>query len=399
MHGLPERGPIDDARLKIIADGGVLIAGDTIAHVGNFEQLRRDAAIKNLSIEEVQNPSVLLPGFIDAHTHICFAGNRARDYALRVAGTPYLEIAKQGGGILDTVSKTRLASEDALTDLLISQLDRHLSDGVTTCEVKSGYGLSLNDELKMLNAIRRAAQLHPASVIATCLAAHVRPKEFSDNASYLKMIVADLLPQVKKESLAERVDIFVEDGAFTPEEAISYLKAAKDLGFKSTVHADQFHCGGSRVAAQTGAISADHLEASGDNELAQLKSAGVIATALPGASLGLGMSFAPARKILDTGLSLVIASDWNPGSAPMGDLLLQAAVLGANQKLSFAETLAAITCRASHALSLKDRGSLTTGNRADFIAFPTTDYRDILYHQGRLKPSQVWTCGLLRKNK
>jgi imidazolonepropionase len=191
------------------------------------------------------------------------------------------------------------------------------------------------------------------------------------------------------------MDIFVEKGAFSTDLARPFLEQAKNSGFGITVHADQFTTGGSKLAVEMGACSADHLEASGDEEISLLAKSNVVAIALPGASLGLGMPFAPARKLLDGGVCLAIATDWNPGSAPMGDLLLQAALLSAFQKLTAAETFSAITFRAATALRIQDRGTLASGKKADMIAFPTKDYREILYHQGKLKPNIVWKNGYM----
>lgn len=393
MRGIPAAGPVPDDRLEILVNGGIVISDGVIKKIGSFDILLKEAIADKIPVDEIEGPSVVMPGLIDCHTHVCFAGDRSRDYALRVSGTPYLEIAKRGGGILNTVEKTRAATEDELTTCLRSRCDRMIRDGITTCEVKSGYGLNLEDEVKMLKAVRRVDKAHAVDLIATCLAAHVRPNEFSDDKAYLDFLTSELLPKIIGENLARRVDAFVDDGAFGEKDALTYLSAAKRLGFSVTVHADQFKKGGSTVAAEMGAVSADHLEAAGNAEFAALKKGGVIAVALPGASLGLGMGFAPARKILDAGLPLAIASDWNPGSAPMGDLLMQAAVLGANQKLTTAETLAALTVRAGTALELPDRGLLSDGSGADFILFETDDYRDILYHQGRLKPARVWKNG------
>lgn len=294
---------------------------------------------------------------------------------------------------MDTVRKTRDCDEHTLVELLVQRLERHASEGVTSCEVKSGYGLSIEHELKILRAIREATKLQPVSLVPTCLAAHITPPEFDSPAMYLEHIIGELLPIVAREALAKRVDIFVEASAFPAAIAAPFLKRAMPMGFDAVVHADQFTTGGSAVAVEVGAISADHLEASGEEEIRALAESNTIATVLPGASLGLGMHFAPARKMLDYGCALVIASDWNPGSAPMGDLLMQAAVLSAQQKLSNAETLSAITSRAARALGVSDRGTLEAGKRADFIAFPVDDYREILYHQGKLKPARMWIAG------
>ena len=393
MAGLPEAGPINDEQLQVLENAGILMNGDRIVLVGEYNSLLKIASEQHYALEKIDQPMVLLPGLIDAHTHICFAGSRANDYAMRVAGKSYLEIARNGGGILDSVRKTREATVVELVDLLKKRCDRHLKEGVTTCEVKSGYGLTVEDELKMLEAIKLVNKHHALELVPTCLAAHMRPPEHTNSRVYLQYILKELLPQIKEQDLCSRVDIFIEDTAFNEEDSLEYLSAVKDLGFDITVHADQFSTGGSRIAAEVEAISADHLEASGDEEIALLKQAGVVATVLPGASLGLGMHYAPARKMLDGGLCLAIATDWNPGSAPMGDLLCQAALLGAAEKLTTAETLAAITVRAARALNLADRGTLEKGKLADMIAFPTDNYREILYYQGKLKPTQVWKRG------
>ena len=393
MDNLPVAGPIADAQLQVLEQGGVLVQGEKIVKTGKYTQLHREAIEHKYKLELIREPMVLLPGLVDAHTHMCFAGSRANDYALRVAGKSYLEIARSGGGILDSVRKTREASVVELTELLKKRCDRHLAEGVTTCEVKSGYGLTVDDELKMLEVIGLVNRHHELDLVPTCLAAHMLPPEFTDANVYLEHVLSELLPEVLEQNLANRVDIFIEDTAFKEEAAISYLLAARDLGFDITVHADQFSSGGSRVAVEAGAVSADHLETSTEAEIALMQEAGTVATVLPGASLGLGMHYAPARQMLDGGLCLAIATDWNPGSAPMGDLLLQAALLGAAEKLTIAETLAAVTLRAARALNLTDRGKIAKGKLADMIAFPTDNYKEILYFQGKLKPKIIWKKG------
>jgi len=388
--GLPVKGALRDDHLPMIENGGILVQKGKIVKVDSFEKLYT----KDVDFHHIQGKTVCLPGFVDSHTHICYAGSRARDYALRNSGGTYLEIAAAGGGIWDTVTQTRKADQAALMDGILSRCLEHLDKGVTTLEVKSGYGLSVQEELKMLRAIKLARKKTPASLVPTCLAAHMRPKDWADSREYLEVIVEELLPIVRAEGLAHRVDAFVEQSAFSPMEVLPYLQRAKQMGFDITVHADQFSPGGSRVAVEIGAISADHLEASGEAEIALLAQSDTIATALPGASLGLGCGFAPARKILDAGGALAIASDHNPGSAPMGDLLAQACILGTFEKLSNAEVLAGITFRGAAALNLTDRGSLAPGNWADLAIFPTNDYREIPYHQGRMGPREVWKKGV-----
>lgn len=392
LSGLALNGAINDDHLEVIRGGGVIVEGGKILATGDFEGLR--LANPALSVEKVEGEQVLLPGFIDCHTHICFAGSRAKDYSLRIQGKTYLEIAKSGGGIWDSVTQTRAAALSKLVELLKQRVQRHLTDGVTTIEIKSGYGLDVSNELKMLRAIKEVSLTTVADLVPTCLAAHLLPKDFEGSQTeYLDHVLADLLPLVKAEELADRVDIFIEESAFDRTASVPYLLAAKALGFEVTVHADQFTTSGLEVAIEVGAVSADHLEASTEREAALLKGSETVAVVLPGASLGLGMQYAPARKLLDAGACVAIASDWNPGSAPMGDLLMQAAVMSAAEKLSTAEVFAGLTFRAAKALSLKDRGTLTAGMLADMQAYPCSDYREILYHQGKIKPAIVWKNG------
>ena len=392
LDHLSLKGALKDDQLDIIEQAGILIEGEKILQVGKWENLCK--AFPKAEIVELNGDFVALPGMVDCHTHICFGGSRARDFAMRNSGKTYLEIAQAGGGIWDTVTQTRKLSQSDLAQLTAKNANRHLSEGVTTIEVKSGYGLSVEEELKMLRAIQDARQSTQADLISTCLAAHMKPRDFlGSNSEYLELIIQELFPVMKKEKLTNRIDAFIEKSAFSPEEIKPYFQKAKELGFELTVHADQFSVGGSKVAVEFEARSADHLEASGDAEIQVLAKSNTIAVALPGASLGLGCAFTPARKLLDQGGALAIASDWNPGSAPMGDLLAQASILATFEKLSTAEVLAGITFRAAAALGLSDRGKLSQGQLADFILFPTSDYREILYQQGKLKPLQVWKNG------
>jgi len=388
LAGLAMKGALRDDNLQIIPQGGVLVENGLILAVDDFEVLRK--ANPSTPIQEINGDYVLLPGFVDCHTHICFAGSRAKDYAMRIQGKTYLGIAKAGGGIWDSVTQTRAVDEDVLEKLLLEKVERHLAEGVTTIEIKSGYGLETQSELKQLRAIAKVSAQTKANLVSTCLAAHIVPKDFNGGQSeYLNYVFHDLLPIIKNERLSNRVDIFIEESAFDANNALTYVNRAKQMGFDLTVHADQFTTGGSAVAVKSGAVSADHLEASKDAEIKLLANSDTVAVVLPGASLGLGMPYAPARKLLDAGACLAIASDWNPGSAPMGDLLMQAAVISAAEKLNTTEVFAGLTFRAAKALRLNDRGILAPGMRADMQAYPTNDYREILYQQGKLKPLTV----------
>ncbi|QQS50416.1 MAG: imidazolonepropionase [Bacteroidota bacterium] len=395
MNHLPLKGALADEQLETIPLAGILIENGLVRETGNFETLIKQHK-KTAEVEHINGTWIATPGFIDPHTHICWAGNRAHDYAMRLEGKSYIEIAKSGGGIWDTVTKTRQASLEELVRLILERAERHLSDGITTIEVKSGYGLTVDQELKILHAIALANKSTAADLVPTCLAAHICPKDFWGKSSdYLNMMLEQLLPEVMAKKLSKRVDIYLEDSAFSPEEGHNYLLEARRLGFDLTVHADQFTAGGSKIATQLMAMSADHLEASEEEEIRMLAESNTIAIALPGASIGLADPFAPARRLLDAGAGLAIGSDWNPGSAPMGDLLVQASLLGMYEKLNTAETLSAITFRAAAALGLTDRGILKTGSLADIAAFQLGDYKDILYNQGRIKPQMVWKKGNL----
>ncbi|KNB62912.1 imidazolonepropionase [Chryseobacterium sp. Hurlbut01] len=394
LANLSLRGKLSDEQLEIITDGGILIDQDKIYKVGNFNILQSEN--QNAQIEEIKGEQIALPAFTDSHTHICFGGNRANDFAMRNAGKTYLEIAESGGGIWSSVQHTRNASEEELLKTLLERINILISLGITTIEVKSGYGLDVENEIKMLRIIKKAQSQTVATLVPTCLSAHLKPRDFDgDNKAYLDYILNEILPKVKEENLSQRVDIFIEKSAFQPEESKEFLLKTKDLGFEITVHADQFTAGSSRIAVEVGARSADHLEATIDEDIMFLAESDTVATALPGASLGLGEKFTPARKLLDAGAILAIASDWNPGSAPMGNLITQASILATYEKLTTAEVLAGITFRSAFALGLEDRGRLENGFKADFVTYKTDNFQNVLYNQGSLKAEHIYINGNL----
>jgi imidazolonepropionase len=396
MDNLPLKGSLKDAQLEIIEEAGIVHQQGKILEIGLFNELCTKYSSANPVHQIMEVDLIALPGLIDPHTHIIWAGSREKDYALRLEGKSYSEIAQGGGGIWDTVTNTRNATGVELNKSLISRATTKLHDGITTCEVKSGYALNLEGEIRLLEIIKSVGQEHPIDLVSTCLAAHIRPRDFEGTTyEYLQYLTMMLLPLIKSEELSNRIDIFVEEGAFGVREAENYLKSAKKLGFDLVVHGEQFTSGGVELAVNLGAKSVDHLEVIQSKEIKMLAESDVVATVLPGASLGLGCQFAPARKLLDAGCCLAIGSDWNPGSAPMGDLLVQTAILGTFEKLTNAEQFSAITFRAAFALNLMDRGILKKGHLADFIGFPGRNYQEILYQQGMLKPAVVWKSGIL----
>ena len=388
MSNLPLKGSITDEKLEIIENGGVIIDGNKILEVGKFS----DLAKKEKNILEIDFQSVLVPGFIDCHTHICHYGSRSEEYSKRNAGMSYQQILSEGGGIHNTMTATENASDEELERVTISRLDRHFNEGVLTCEIKSGYGPDLDQEVRLLNIINKINKNHAMDIIPTCLAAHVTPKIYNSSSEYLNKIIEELIPVLEKKKLTNRIDIFIEEKAFSVSESFDYLSQLKNK-FDITVHANQFSSGGVKVGVDCGAKSVDHLEVIDDNEIRYLSNSNTSAVVLPGCSLGLGIPFAPARKLLDRNCKLSIATDWNPGSAPMGDLLQQSSLLGSIEKLSSAEVFSAITYRSADALGLNDRGKIEKEKLADFIGFKTDNYRDILYNQGKLKPSFICKRG------
>ncbi|MBR98597.1 MAG: imidazolonepropionase [Flavobacteriaceae bacterium] len=390
MSNMAFKGSLSDEQLRIIKNGGIIVEGDRIVEVGNFSDLKHMCK----SVHEIEFECIILPGLIDCHTHICFAGSRANEYSKKIQGINYQQILSEGGGIYQTMEQTELNSDEELKKLTLSRLKRHFFEGVLTCEVKSGYGMDLIQERRLLKVINQIEKECPTDIIPTCLAAHVPPKNKNNlSREYLKLIVKELFPALKKENLAKRVDVFIEKNAFNINEAEEFLNSARQNGFDITAHTNQFSSGGLSIAVKSGALSVDHLEVISDEEIKLLSNSDTTGVVLPGCSLGLGLPFAPARKILDSGCKLAIATDWNPGSAPMGDLLMQASILASNQKLNNAEIFSGLTYRSANALGLNDRGIIEPNRIADFIGFKLPDYREILYNQGKIKPSFICKRG------
>ncbi len=324
------------------------------------------------------------PGLVDCHTHVVFAGDRADEFALRCAGATYLEIARRGGGIRATVRATREASEDTLVELALPRLARMLAHGVTTAEAKSGYGLSVADELKMLRAVGRLPSLQPIELVATLLCAHAIPPEYAESReAYVELCVREIVPEVARAGLARFCDAFVEKGAFTVDEGRAILGRAKELGMKARLHADQMSAMGAvELAAELGAASADHLEYLTDAGLAALAAAGVSAVLLPVSTLFLKQEpYAPGRRLWDAGLNVGLATNLNPGSATSENASLALGLACLFNGLTPSEALFAFTKGAARALLIDDRvGSLAPGMQADLVVHACESHEHLAYH-------------------
>jgi imidazolonepropionase len=333
---------------------------------------------------------VVLPGFVDSHTHLIFAGTREDEFEQRLQGATYQQIAAKGGGINATVRRVRQAGKEELKALARPRLRRLLAAGVTTIEVKSGYGLTLADELKSLEAIADLNAEGPWELVPTFLGAHAVPPEFAaDRAGYVRLLVDEMLPEIARCQLAEFCDVFCETGVFGLEESAAILTAARRLGFRLKLHADELTpLGGAELAAELQATSADHLLCITDSGIDALAAAGTVATLLPGTAFFLGLPYAPARRLLDRGLAVAIASDCNPGTCMTENLPLVGAMACTQMKMLPGEVVTGLTLNGAAALGCSDRiGSLEVGKQADLVICDVPDYRHLFYHFG---VNHVW---------
>jgi imidazolonepropionase len=389
-------------RVNVLTDAAVLIRGDRIVEVGPGRVLRG----ANPRASRVDcGGGVLMPALVDSHTHAVFGAPRFAEHELRAAGVDYMEIARRGGGIHASVRDVRERSEKALFDLAQARVRELASYGVGTIEVKSGYGLTLEDEVKLLTVIRRLAKLLPLRLVPTFLGAHEIPLEHRETATrrrdYVDLVIHQMIPRVAADELARFADVFCETGVYTVAESREILGAARQAGLKLKLHADELtSSGGAELAAEMGATSADHLAAISDAGIRALARSGTVATVLPATMLFLGKpSQAPARRLIEAGVPLALATDFNPGTSPTVSLPLVMTLAVSQLRLNSAEAVIAATVNGAAALGLATEvGQIAPGFSADFALFGIRDYRELPYWLGARVCRGLWTrgkaCGL-----
>jgi len=377
---------LDESGLGIIRNGAIAIKKGKIFWVGETDPFTESFILSSSGQQIDATGKVVMPGLIDSHTHLIFAGSREHEFEQRIQGLSYLEIAERGGGILSTVEATRRAPFEELHSLGKKRLDRMLSKGITTIEAKSGYGLSLEDEIKILKVTKALNENHPIDIIPTFLGAHTIPKEFkNDRDRYIDLIIEEMIPEVAREGLAEFCDVFCEEKAFGIEESRKILETGKRYGLKPKIHADQLSPGsGAELAAEVGAFSADHLEYISRIGIKKMAEKGVVAVLLPGASFFLSMKrYPPAREMIGKGVTISLATDLNPGSSMTESLPLMMTMGCTMFKLLPREVMQATTIHAAKSMGRENEiGSLEVGKKADILVLDIPNYRYLPYHFG-----------------
>jgi len=372
--------------IGLVEDGAVAVAGEEIVWTGKTSEVEDKLEITSRTKVIDASGKTVLPGLVDPHTHMVFGGSREHELELKLQGVPYLDILARGGGILSTVRATRKASKEELVEKGLKYAEQMLSQGTTTAEAKSGYGLTVEDEIKQLEAIKEINERHGLDLVPTFLGAHAIPEEYRDNAdAYVDLVINEMLPKVKEMNLAEFCDIFCEKGVFSVEQSRRVLQAAKDMGFKLKIHADEIEpLGGSELAAELGATSADHLRVISDQSIAKMAEKQVMAVVLPGTTFNLREDhYAPARKMLQQGVPIALATDFNPGSCPTNNLQLIMTIACLYLEMTPAEVINAVTINAAHAIERADKiGSLEVGKQADIVIFDAPNYKYLPYRFG-----------------
>lgn len=381
---MDQAGPVKGAAmndLTVIENAALAVKDGKVAWLGKSEEASGFIADEVIDAKG----KLVTPGLVEAHTHLVFGGSREKEMALKQQGVDYLEILKQGGGILSTVRSTKEATFDELYEKANFHLDRMLTYGMTTVEAKSGYGLDRETELKQLEVVAKLKRDHPIELVSTFLGAHAIPPEYKDDPQGFLDEMEALFPEIKERNLAEFVDIFTETGVFTVEQSRRFLIAAKDAGFQVKIHADEIDTlGGTELAAEIGAISAEHLAVTSDEGIKQLAASDTIGVVLPGTSFYLGKdSYARAREMVDAGAAIAISTDFNPGSSVTENLQLIMSIAALKLKLSPAEIWHAVTVNAAHAINRgKVAGSIAVGRQADMVIWDAPNHLYIPYHYG-----------------
>ncbi|GGA41883.1 imidazolonepropionase [Kroppenstedtia eburnea] len=372
--------------LHIIEDGSVWVEDGIIRSVGTDAQVREQVGSRLEEAEVVDAAGRLVtPGLVDPHTHLVFAGSRENEFEMRLQGATYMEIMEAGGGIHATTSATRQADEEQLYQESRRRLDQFLRHGVTTVEAKSGYGLSLEHELKQLKVAQKLNRDHPVNVVSTFMGAHAIPAAYKERPDeFVEQVIREMIPEVARQKLAEFNDVFCERGVFTPDQSRRILEAGKEYGLAPKIHADEIEpYGGAELAAQVGAVSADHLLKASDEGIRAMAEAGVVAVLLPGTAFFLMAEMADGRKMVDAGVPVALSTDCNPGSSPTISLPLIMNLGCLKMGMTPAEVLTATTINAAHAIRRgHEIGSLEAGKKADLVVFDVPNYMGLQYHYG-----------------
>lgn len=382
-HGRPVKTGASMRDIGVIEGAGVLCRDGRIAWAGPVAEAPAGLAADFPEFDAAG--AVVLPGFVDSHTHMVFAGHRAHEFALRSAGAGYEEVARQGGGILSTIGHVRTSSRKELKRQAARYLADMMQHGTTTVEIKSGYGLTNDAEIMMLEAVNELGREEMMTVVPTFIGAHAVPPEYrGDTEGYVRLVIETMIPYIGRKRLATFCDVFCEKGYFSVEQSEQILRAGLAAGMRPKIHADELHpSGGSELAAQVGAVSADHLEHITDRGIAALRDAGVVGTVLPGVSFFLNHAHAPARRLIDGGVAVAIASDFNPGSCMSYSMPLMMTIACTQMRLTPEEAITASTLHGAAALGLSEElGSIEPGKRADLIVADVPDYRFLAYHFG-----------------
>jgi imidazolonepropionase len=383
---VPRRGA-EMSELGVIRNGAIIIRGDRVTWVGSSHDFPvRQPGAETQTLDCIGLELVALPGFVDSHTHPIFGGTRVDEYEMRALGKTYQEIAAAGGGIRESVRQLRRADPGTLTGRAERYLRQFLEHGTTTIEAKSGYGLSTEDELKTLRAIATLRAESKLEIVPTFLGAHAIPEECEDSRQdYVEKLIREMIPSVAQGGLAEFCDVFCDVGYFTVDEARAILQAARKAGLGLRIHAEELaHSGGARLAAELGVRSADHLEWVDDEDIRALGQAGTVATLLPGTAFNLGLSkYPPARKLIEAGVPVALATDFNPGSCFTLNMQLILSIGCSQMRMTPAEVITASTINGAYSLGLSERlGSIEEGKQADIVLMDVADYREIPYYFG-----------------